>query len=81
MKQIIKGENSFERDDCIATRLVKDWCKRADLLRIASKYSVNSRSMRLGVAICALPRKRFAFCRVSIADQIALPLLFAMSKL
>jgi len=26
------------------------------------------------VAIRALPQKRFAFCRVSTADQIALPL-------
>lgn len=25
MKQIIEGENSFEEDDCIATRTVKDW--------------------------------------------------------
>ncbi|MBW1947579.1 MAG: hypothetical protein JRI33_06525, partial [Deltaproteobacteria bacterium] len=27
-----------------------------------------------GCHLCPLPQKRFAFCRVSIADQIALPL-------
>jgi len=33
------------------------------------------------VAIRALPQERFAFCRVSIAGQIALSLRSAMSEL
>ena len=34
-----------------------------------------------GCRPCPLPQERFAFCRVSIAGQIALPLRSAMSEL
>ena len=44
------------------------------------KYPVNPWSAA-GVAIRALPQERFAFCRVSIAGRIALPLRSAMSEL
>jgi len=44
------------------------------------KYPVNPWST-VEVAIRALPQKRFAFCRVSIAGRIALPLRSAMSEL
>jgi len=44
------------------------------------KYSVNPWST-VEVAIRALPQERFAFCRVSIAGRIALPLRSAMSEL
>ena len=44
------------------------------------KYPVNPWSA-VEVAIRALPQERFAFCRVSIAGRIALPLRSAMSEL
>ncbi|PXF54916.1 MAG: hypothetical protein C4B57_04725 [Deltaproteobacteria bacterium] len=44
------------------------------------KYPVNPWST-VEVAIRALPQERFAFCRVSIAGRIALPLRSAISEL
>jgi len=45
-----------------------------------SKYPVNPWST-VEVAIRALPQERFAFCRVSTAGRIALPLRSAISEL
>jgi len=44
------------------------------------KYPVNPWST-VEVAIRTLPQERFAFCRVSTAGRIALPLRSAMSEL